>query len=72
MKKLKLVGILAAVVLIGGVISIPLINNHTAYKVEIIVFLFLTAPEKEEFMQVMIILGKYIFRTARIIQILHI
>ena len=40
--------------------------------VEIIVFLFLTAPEKEEFMQVMIILGKYIFRTARIIQILHI
>lgn len=34
MKKLKLVGILAAVVLIGGVVSIPLINNHTAYKVE--------------------------------------
>ena len=34
MKKLKLVGILAAVVLIGGVISIPLINNQTAYKVE--------------------------------------
>ena len=34
MKKLKLVGILAAVVLIGGVISIPLINNHTAYNVE--------------------------------------
>ncbi len=34
MKKFKLVGILAAVVLIGGVISIPLINNHTAYKVE--------------------------------------
>lgn len=34
MKKLKLVGILAAVVLIGSVISIPLINNHTAYKVE--------------------------------------
>jgi len=34
MKKLKVVGILAAVVLIGGVISIPLINNHTAYKVE--------------------------------------
>ena len=33
-KKLKLVGILAAVVLIGSVISIPLINNHTAYKVE--------------------------------------
>lgn len=34
MKKLKLVGMLAAVVLIGGVIAIPLINNHTAYKVE--------------------------------------
>ena len=34
MKKLKLVGILAVVVLIGGAISIPLINNHTAYKVE--------------------------------------
>lgn len=34
MKKLKVVGILAAVVLIGGVISLPLINNHTAYKVE--------------------------------------
>lgn len=34
MKKLKSAGILAAVVLIGGVISIPLINNHTAYKVE--------------------------------------
>lgn len=34
MKKLKVVGILAAVVLIGGVVSIPLINNHTAYKVE--------------------------------------
>ena len=34
MKKLKLVEILTAIVLIGGVISIPLINNHTAYKVE--------------------------------------
>lgn len=34
MKKLRRVGILVAVVLIGGVISIPLINNHTAYKVE--------------------------------------
>ena len=33
-EKIKLVGILAAVVLIGSVISIPLINNHTAYKVE--------------------------------------
>ncbi len=34
MKKLKVVGILAAVVLIVGVISIPFINNYTAYKVE--------------------------------------
>ena len=34
MKKIKLVGILAAAVLIGSVISIPLVNNHTAYKVE--------------------------------------
>ena len=34
MKKLKLVGILAAVVLIGGVISISFINNNIAYKVE--------------------------------------
>ena len=34
MKKLEIVRILAAAILIGGVISIPLINNHTAYKVE--------------------------------------
>ena len=34
MKKIKIVGILAAVVLIGGSLSIPLINNHIAYKVE--------------------------------------
>ena len=34
MKKLKIVGILAAAILISGVISIPLINNHAAYKVE--------------------------------------
>lgn len=34
MKKIKVVGILTAVVLIGGSLSIPLINNHTAYKVE--------------------------------------
>lgn len=32
MKKLKVVGILAAVVLIGGSLSIPLINNHIAIK----------------------------------------
>ena len=34
MKKLKLVGILVVVVLIGGVISISFINNNIAYKVE--------------------------------------
>ena len=34
MKKLEIVRILAAAILIGGVIFIPLINNHTAYKVE--------------------------------------
>ena len=34
MKKLKAVGILAVVVLIVGSLSIPLINNHIAYKVE--------------------------------------
>ena len=34
MKRLKIVGILAVVILIGGVISISLINNHAAYKVE--------------------------------------
>lgn len=34
MKKIKVVGMLAAVALIGGVISIPLTNNHSAYKVE--------------------------------------
>ena len=34
MKKLKLVGILVAVVLIVGVISISFINNNIAYKVE--------------------------------------
>lgn len=42
MKKLKIVGILAAAILIGGVISLPLINNHTACKVEkhYLIFLF--------------------------------
>ena len=34
MKKLKAVGILAVVVLMVGSLSIPLINNHIAYKVE--------------------------------------
>lgn len=34
MKRLKVVGVLAAVVLIVGVISIPFINNYSAYIVE--------------------------------------
>jgi hypothetical protein len=34
MKKLKVIGILVAVILIGGVISIPFINNRSAYEVE--------------------------------------
>lgn len=34
MKRLKVAAILAAVVLIGGVVSIPIINNYSAYKVE--------------------------------------
>ncbi len=33
-EEIEIVRILAAAILIGGVISIPLINNHTAYKVE--------------------------------------
>ena len=53
MKKLKLVGILAAVVLIGGVISIPLINNYTAYKVER-VLCDISLPEEAEFDRVVV------------------
>lgn len=34
MKKLKVAGILAVVLLIGGVVLIPLMNNYCAYKVE--------------------------------------
>lgn len=34
MKRLKVVGVLAVVVLVVGVISIPFINNHSAYIVE--------------------------------------
>lgn len=34
MKKLKVVGILAAVVLIGGIISVLPVNNHNTYKAE--------------------------------------
>lgn len=34
MKKLKAAAILAVVFLIGGMVSVPLINDHSAYKVE--------------------------------------
>ena len=34
MKKIKLVGMLIALGLIGGVISIPIANNYIAYKIE--------------------------------------
>ena len=50
MKKLKVVGILAAVVLISGVISIPLTNNHTAYKVEKTLF-EIPLPEETELIE---------------------
>ena len=57
MKKLKLVGILAAVVLIGSVISIPLINNHTAYKVER-VLCDIPLPEEAELIESLSQAGK--------------
>lgn len=57
MKKLKLVGILAAVVLIGGVISIPLINNYTAYKVER-VLCDISLPEEAELIESLSQAGK--------------
>ncbi len=57
MKKLKVVGILAAVVLIGGVISIPLINNHTAYKVEK-ALCEITLPEETELIESLSRAGK--------------
>ena len=57
MKKLKLVGMLAAVVLIGGVISIPLINNYTAYKVER-VLCDIPLPEEAELIESLSQAGK--------------
>ncbi len=57
MKKIKLVGILAAVILIGGVISIPLINNYTAYKVEKALCEILL-PEKTELIESLSQAGK--------------
>ena len=57
MKKLKLVGILTTVVLIGGVISIPLINNHTAYKVEK-TLCEIPLPEKTELIESLSQAGK--------------
>ena len=57
MKKIKLVGILAAAVLIGSVISIPLINNHTAYKVEK-ALCEIPLPEETELMESLSQAGK--------------
>ena len=57
MKKLKLVGMLAAVVLIGGVISIPLINNYTAYKVEM-ALCEIPLPEEAELIESLSQAGK--------------
>ena len=62
MKKLKLVGILAAVVLIGNVISIPLINNHTAYKVEK-ALCEIPLPEKTELIESLSQAGNAVFRS---------
>ena len=57
MKKLKIVGILAAAILIGGVISLPLINNHTAYKVEK-ALCEIPLPEKTELIESLSQAGK--------------
>ena len=57
MKKLKIVGILATVLLIGGVISLPLINNHTAYKVEK-ALCEIPLPEKTELIESLSQAGK--------------
>ena len=54
---MKIVWILAAVVLIGGVISIPLINNYTAYKVER-VLCDISLPEEAELIESLSQAGK--------------
>lgn len=50
MKKFKVFGILAAVILIGSIISIPFINNHIAYKVEKTLY-ETPLPEKTELIE---------------------
>ena len=57
MKKLKAVGILAVVVLIVGSLSIPLINNHIAYKVEKVLF-EIPLPEETELIESLSQAGK--------------
>ena len=57
MKKIKVVGILAAVVLIGGSLSIPLINNLIAYKVEK-ALCEIPLPEKTELIESLSQAGK--------------
>lgn len=57
MKKLKVVGILAAVVLIGGSLSIPLVNNFIAYKVEK-ALCEIPLPEKTELIESLSQAGK--------------
>lgn len=57
MKKLKVVGILAAVVLIGGSLSIPLTNNYIAYKVKK-VLCEIPLPEKTELIESLSQVGK--------------
>ena len=57
MKRLKVVGVLAAVVLIVGVISIPFINNHSAYIVEK-VLCEIPLPEETELIESLSQAGK--------------
>ena len=57
MKRLKVVGMLVAVVLIGGVISVPLINNYTAYKVEKALY-EIPLPEETELIESLSQAGK--------------
>ena len=54
---MKIVWILAAAILIGGVISLPLINNHTAYKVEK-ALCEIPLPEETELNQERIVFGR--------------
>ena len=54
---MKIVWILAAAILIGGVISLPLINNHTAYKVEK-ALCEIPLPEETELIESLSLAGK--------------